>query len=85
MLDISLSPRRHRFCNGWSRRDFLRVGALGPLGLSLGQLLSAQAAGVAAATASGHGPGPPSGMNSSTDSRTPSAIGTSTFLMCRTE
>jgi hypothetical protein len=58
MLDISLSPRRHRFCNGWSRRDFLRVGALGPLGLSLGQLLSAQAAGVAAATASGHGLSP---------------------------
>lgn len=44
MLDISLSSRRHSFCNGWARRDFLRVGALAPLGLSLGHLLSAQAA-----------------------------------------
>ena len=40
MLDVSFNPRRHRFCNGWSRRDFLRVGALTPLGLSLGGLFS---------------------------------------------
>jgi hypothetical protein len=32
-------------CNGATRRDFLQVGALGALGLSLPQLLAAQAAG----------------------------------------
>ena len=42
MLDVSLASTRHAFCNGWSRRDFIRVGALAPLGLSLGGLLSAQ-------------------------------------------
>src|ERR1043165_3403142 len=40
MLDISLSEKRNSFCNGWSRRDFIRVGALAPLGLSLGGLFS---------------------------------------------
>lgn len=40
MLDISLSSRRSQLCNGVSRRDFVRVGALAPLGLSLGHLLS---------------------------------------------
>lgn len=40
MIDISLNQTAHRYCNGWSRRDFLRVGALAPLGLSLGGLLS---------------------------------------------
>ncbi|HEY2952072.1 MAG TPA: DUF1501 domain-containing protein [Verrucomicrobiae bacterium] len=40
MLDISLTQKRNQFCNGWSRRDFLRVGALAPLGLSLGGLFS---------------------------------------------
>jgi hypothetical protein len=49
MLDVSLASRRHRFCNGWSRRDFIRVGALAPLGLSLGGLFSAQK--IAASTA----------------------------------
>jgi uncharacterized protein (DUF1501 family) len=44
MLDLSLSPSRHRLCSGVSRRDFLRVGALAPLGLSLSQLLSAERA-----------------------------------------
>src|ERR1051325_440438 len=39
MLDVSFSEKRNSFCNGWSRRDFLRVGALAPLGLSLGGLL----------------------------------------------
>ena len=43
MLDISLSPHRSRLCNGISRRNFLRVGALAPIGLSLGNLLAAQA------------------------------------------
>jgi uncharacterized protein (DUF1501 family) len=42
MLDVSLNPSRSRLCSGVSRRDFLRVGALAPLGLSLGQLLAAQ-------------------------------------------
>jgi len=50
MLDISLSSKQHAFCNGWSRRDFIRVGALAPFGLSLGQLLSAKAAGARGST-----------------------------------
>src|SRR5215213_2962377 len=32
MLDIIL-PNRHKRCDGHSRRDFLRVGAVGALGL----------------------------------------------------
>ena len=42
MIDISLNSKRSRFCNGWSRRDFIRVGALSPLGLSLGGLLASE-------------------------------------------
>lgn len=45
MLNLSLSNSRHRLCNGTSRRDFLRIGALAPLGLSLPQLLAADAPG----------------------------------------
>ena len=45
MLDLSLSTSHHRLCNGTSRRDFLRIGALSPLGLSLPQLLGADAPG----------------------------------------
>ena len=49
MFDISLSRRSSRLCNGTSRRDFLRVGALAPLGLSLANFLSIrQALGAAA-------------------------------------
>jgi uncharacterized protein (DUF1501 family) len=44
MLDFSLSPTRHRLCSGPSRRDFLRIGALAPLGLSLPQLLASEKA-----------------------------------------
>jgi len=44
MLDISLSTKKSRFCNGWSRRDFIRVGALAPFGLSLGQALALEKA-----------------------------------------
>jgi hypothetical protein len=44
MLDVSLTAEKHRFCNGWSRRDFLRVGALAPFGLSLGGLFAAEKA-----------------------------------------
>jgi hypothetical protein len=45
MLDVSLSSHRSRLCNGVSRRDFLRVGTLAPLGLSLSRLISMQALG----------------------------------------
>lgn len=52
MLDIFLNPRRSRFCNGATRRDFLRVGALAPLGFSLADLLRLNAqAGTSAGTA----------------------------------
>jgi hypothetical protein len=44
MLDIVLRRRPSR-CDGVSRRDFLRVGALGGLGLSLPALLAAEARG----------------------------------------
>ena len=40
MFDISLSHRRSTLCSGVTRRDFLRVGGLAPLGLSLANLLS---------------------------------------------
>ena len=45
MLDISLSSHRSRLCSGVSRRDFLRIGALAPIGLSLSQLLAAEKVG----------------------------------------
>ncbi len=41
MIDISLSQRFRQRCDGVSRRDFLRVGSLGPLGLSLAGSLAA--------------------------------------------
>ena len=44
MLNISLSGRSNRRCDGISRRDFIRIGGLGPLGLSLPGLLAAQKA-----------------------------------------
>jgi hypothetical protein len=43
MLDLSLSGKRSRLCSGVSRRNFIRVGAIAPLGLSLPQLLAADA------------------------------------------
>ncbi len=43
MLDIALTNTRSRLCNGISRRNFVRVGALAPLGLALPQLLAADA------------------------------------------
>ena len=42
MLNVSLQSHTSRLCNGQSRRDFLRIGALGPLGLSLPGLLRAE-------------------------------------------
>ena len=44
MLDIYLNRNRHRHCNGATRRDFLRIGALAPIGLALPQLLAARKA-----------------------------------------
>lgn len=43
MLDISIANRHSRLCNGVSRRNFIRVGALAPLGLALPQLMAAEA------------------------------------------
>lgn len=43
MLDIVLNGRNRRTCDGANRRDFLRVGALGGVGLSLPMLLQAEA------------------------------------------
>ncbi len=43
MLDINLGRRISNRCDGVSRRDFLRVGALGGLGLTLPMLLRSQA------------------------------------------
>jgi hypothetical protein len=40
MFDISLGRRSHTLCNGVTRRDFLRVGALAPLGLSLANMFA---------------------------------------------
>ena len=60
MFDISLTSKKHAFCNGWSRRDFIRVGALAPFGLSLGGLFSAQnsIAGLPSATVASPGRAP---------------------------
>jgi hypothetical protein len=40
---LTIPGRRSRFCDGVSRRNFLRIGALGLGGLSLPQLLQAEA------------------------------------------
>src|SRR6266576_6118867 len=42
MFDVFLNRQKHRLCNGISRRDFLRVGALAPVGLSLANVLASQ-------------------------------------------
>src|SRR3954463_10910909 len=47
MLTISTATTSSRLCNGTSRRDFLRVGALAPFGLSLSGLLSSEKAAAA--------------------------------------
>jgi hypothetical protein len=41
---FTLWGRRHRLCDGFSRREFLRVGGLGLAGLTLADLLRGQAA-----------------------------------------
>jgi hypothetical protein len=43
MLDVILGRSRRRRCDGVSRRDFLRIGALGGLGLTLPGLLQSEA------------------------------------------
>src|SRR5712671_4417621 len=40
---LTIYGQRHRFCDGISRRNFLRIGALGLGGLALPQLLQAEA------------------------------------------
>jgi len=42
MFDLFLGRRSHGRCDGGSRRDFLRVGGLAALGLSLPQILKAE-------------------------------------------
>jgi hypothetical protein len=54
MLDIVLNRRPARLCSGTSRRDFLRVGSLGLVGLSLPAYLRCQAQ--AAGRSAGRGP-----------------------------
>lgn len=44
MFDLSMSRRHASQCDGTSRRDFLRVGALTGMGMSLASLLRAEAA-----------------------------------------
>jgi hypothetical protein len=44
MLTVYATPRSRRFCDGVSRRNFIKVGALGLGGLALPQLLRAEAA-----------------------------------------
>ena len=41
MLDVPMSRKVHAHCDGVARRDFLRLGALAPIGLSMGQFLGA--------------------------------------------
>jgi len=43
MLDVSLFNTQSRLCNGISRRNFVRGGAITPLGLSLPRLMAADA------------------------------------------
>src|SRR3954447_4641288 len=43
MLDVFLGRKQSSRCDGVSRRDFLRVGAVGALGLSLADLLRSEA------------------------------------------
>jgi hypothetical protein len=42
MFDVSLAKKSNRLCSGVSRRNFIRVGALAPLGLSLSELLASE-------------------------------------------
>src|SRR6188508_1376552 len=44
---LTVWGRKHQLCGGVSRREFLRIGGLGVGGLSLANVLQAQAAGTA--------------------------------------
>src|SRR4051812_19451074 len=50
---LSIKGPQVRLCDGISRRDFVRVGAVGSLGLGLPQLLAAEAAAAEATRAAG--------------------------------
>jgi hypothetical protein len=52
---ISIKGNRARLCDGITRRDFVRLGALGSLGLTLPELMRAEAAAAEVAKASGKG------------------------------
>ena len=54
MLDIFLNRKTSRLCNGASRRDFLRIGALAPMGFSLSSMLALQSAPAAQPLAASH-------------------------------
>src|SRR5881394_962078 len=55
MFDVPMSRRIHAHCDGVARRDFLRLGALAPLGFSMGHLLGAKNANALKAGAEGKG------------------------------
>src|ERR1051325_11143745 len=42
MFDVPMSRKVHAHCDGVARRDFLRIGALAPLGFTMGHLLGAR-------------------------------------------
>ena len=44
MLTILGQPQRNRFCDGLTRRSFLKIGGLAMGGLTLPQVLRAEAA-----------------------------------------
>jgi len=44
MFDVPMSRKVYDHCDGVARRDFLRLGALAPIGLSMGHLLGAKSA-----------------------------------------
>src|SRR6185295_2663660 len=55
MFDVPMSRKIHAHCDGVARRDFLRIGALAPLGLSMGHLLGAKNANALAKGSEGKG------------------------------
>ena len=62
---ISIRGGEARLCDGITRRDFMRVGALGTLGLGLPQLLQAEAHAAEIAKAAGKSTGVPVLYNTS--------------------
>jgi hypothetical protein len=72
MFDISLTGRVSTRCDGASRRDFLRIGALGTLGVTLPALLRAEAA--RAGENAGNAPRPGEGAAPASNARAKSVI-----------